>query len=76
MLKISRKVEYALIALRHFQNQNQGKLTTSKELAHIYGVPKELLAKVLQCLSKNNIIHAVKGPSGGYRLAKDLAPLK
>ena len=51
MLKISRKVEYALIALRHFQNQNQGKLTTSKELAHIYGVPKELLAKVLQCLS-------------------------
>ena len=76
MLKISRKVEYALIALRHFQNQDQGKLTTSKELANIYGVPKELLAKVLQRLSKNNIIHAVKGPSGGYRLAKDPSAIK
>ncbi len=76
MLKISRKVEYALIALRHFQNQDQGKLTTSKELANIYGVPKELLAKVLQCLSKNNIIHAVKGPYGGYRLAKDPSTIK
>ena len=76
MLKISRKVEYALIALRHLQNQDQGKLTTSKELANIYGVPQELLAKVLQRLSKNNIIHAVKGPSGGYRLAKDPSTIK
>ena len=46
MLKISRKVEYALIALRHFQNQGEGKLTTAKELASTYGVPQELLAKV------------------------------
>jgi len=76
MLKISRKVEYALIALRHFQNQDQSKLTTAKELANIYGVPKELLAKVLQCLSKNDIIHAVKGPYGGYRLAKDPKTIK
>ena len=47
MLKISRKVEYALIALRHFHGQDMGKLTSAKELAQTYGVPQELLAKVL-----------------------------
>jgi Rrf2 family protein len=76
MLKISRKVEYALIALRHFQTKSQDKLTTAKELANIYGVPYELLAKILQRLSKSDIIHAVKGPAGGYSLVKDPKTIK
>jgi|TARA_B100001250_G_scaffold275235_2_gene237760 Rrf2 family protein len=76
MLKISRKVEYALIALRHFQSQDRDKLTSAKKLATTYGVPQELLAKVLQRLAKNDIIHAVKGPSGGYRLSIDPETIK
>ncbi|MDP6169062.1 MAG: Rrf2 family transcriptional regulator, partial [Candidatus Marinimicrobia bacterium] len=76
MLKISRKVEYALIALRHFQSQDQDKLTSAKELANTYGVPQELLAKVLQRLARNDIIDAVKGPTGGYRLSKDPETIK
>ena len=71
MLKISRKVEYALIALRHLQAQDERELTSAKELAKTYGVPQELLAKVLQRLAKKNIIDAVKGPQGGYRLSID-----
>ena len=71
MLKISRKVEYALIALRHLQGLGEKELASAKELANAYGVPKELLAKVLQRLAKKNIVDAVKGPHGGYRLAID-----
>ena len=71
MLKISRKVEYALIALRHLHGLKKEELASAKELADSYGVPKELLAKVLQRLAKKNIIDAVKGPNGGYRLAID-----
>ena len=71
MLKISRKVEYALIALRHLQGLKKEELASAKELAVSYGVPKELLAKVLQRLAKKKIIDAVKGPHGGYRLAID-----
>ena len=71
MLKITRKVEYALIALRHFQNQEKGRLTSSKEMAETYGIPKELLAKILQRLAKENIIKAIKGPTGGYKLSID-----
>tara|TARA_B100001758_G_scaffold77118_1_gene65211 strand:- start:5576 stop:5974 length:399 start_codon:yes stop_codon:yes gene_type:complete len=76
MLKISRKVEYALIALRHFHGQEDKKLTSAKELAQTYGVPQELLAKVLQRLAKKNIIHAVKGAHGGYRLSIDPENIK
>ena len=71
MLKISRKVEYALIALRHLQGLSKKELASAKELANAYGVPKELLSKVLQRLAKKNIVDAVKGPHGGYRLAID-----
>ena len=76
MLKISRKVEYALIALRHLQGLKKEELASAKELANSYGVPKELLAKVLQRLAKENIIDAVKGPYGGYRLAIDPENMK
>ena len=71
MLKITRKVEYALIALRHLQQNKQGKLSSAKALSLEYGIPKELLAKILQRLSKEKIINSVKGPRGGYKISKD-----
>ena len=40
MLKISRKVEYALIALRHLQGLGEKELASAQELADAYGVPK------------------------------------
>ena len=50
MLKITRKVEYALIALRHLQQNKEGVLSSSKEIASQHDIPKELLAKILQLL--------------------------
>ena len=76
MFKISRKVEYALIALRHLQGLDEKELASAKELAKTYGVPQELLAKVLQLLAKKDIIDAVKGPHGGYKLAIDPENMK
>ena len=35
MLKITRKVEYALIALRHMQSNNKKGLASAKEIATI-----------------------------------------
>ena len=45
MLKITRKVEYALIALRHIQNNSSGTVASTKEIATTYGIPQQLLAK-------------------------------
>jgi len=71
MLKITRKVEYALIALRHLQANKEGQLSSAKEMAEAYGIPQELLAKILQRLAREDIIIAVKGATGGYKLATD-----
>ena len=71
MLRITRKVEYALIALRHLQQAEKGQLASAKSMASIYGIPQELLAKILQRLSKENIVQAVKGPKGGYKISSD-----
>ena len=71
MLKITRKVEYALIALLQLKGKQDGELTTAKEIAENYAIPQELLAKVLQHLAREDVIKAVKGPSGGYMLKTD-----
>ena len=64
MLKITRKVEYALIALRHLQANREEQLSSAKEIAETYGIPQELLAKILQRLAREDIIIAVKGAAG------------
>ena len=72
MLKITRKVEYALIALRHMQLKQPEKLTSTKEIATRYGVPQQLLAKTLQHMARDGIIEAVQGSAGGYRVSTNL----
>jgi len=71
MLKITRKVEYALIALRHLQRVDPGQISSTKEIADTYAIPQELLAKILQHLSKEGVVEAIKGPTGGYKLLQD-----
>ena len=44
MLKITKKVEYALIAIRHLQ-ENQDNLVPVSDISASYGIPKEILAK-------------------------------
>jgi len=72
MLKITRKVEYALIALRHMQSKPAGELTRTKEIAEAYQIPVEHLAKTLQLMAKKNIIQAVQGANGGYKILAEL----
>ena len=72
MLKITRKVEYALIALRHMQLKESKELTSTKEIATRYGVPQQLLAKTLQHMARDGILDAVQGSAGGYRVATNL----
>jgi|TARA_B100002003_G_scaffold118252_1_gene109092 Rrf2 family protein len=72
MLKITRKVEYALIALRHMQNKDSQAITSTKEIAVMYDIPLELLAKTLQLMARSGIVDAVHGPNGGYKIKVNL----
>ena len=59
MLKITRKTEYALIALKHLQ-MNRNNLISAKEISNKYSIPKQLLAKILQQMSKLNYSIKIK----------------
>ena len=74
MLKLTRKLEYALIALRHMQDKRDTFIST-KEIAGMYLIPHELLAKILQQMAKLNYIKAARGSRGGYRIRKGLTEI-
>jgi len=75
MLKLTRKVEYSLIALRHMQGKELEAVSSTKEIAIQYNIPIEILAKTLQHLAKENIIEPINGPHGGYRLKAQLGDI-
>lgn len=71
MFQLSKRVEYALIAIRHMALNSSGRIHTTKEIAQRYSIPYDLLAKIMQKLSKKGFITAYHGMHGGYVLAKN-----
>ncbi len=71
MLNITKTIEYGLIAMRHINEQNN-KLCTAKEIAELYHIPKEAMAKTMQKLCRKDYLTAVQGPNGGYYLNKKM----
>jgi Rrf2 family protein len=70
MLQLSKKVEYGLMALRHMAMNPHGQVFTAKEIAAKYDISYELLAKVLQKLTKSGVVISTQGMHGGYSLVK------
>lgn len=69
MLKLTKKADYGLIALRHLAIP--AKCASAKEIADSYRIPLPLLSKVLQTLVRNGILASEQGAAGGYKLARD-----
>ncbi len=65
-MKLSKKTDYGLIAMQHMASIKPSRAVNTKEIAHQYNIPVELLAKVLQRLAKNGLIVSQNGPKGGY----------
>ena len=71
MLKLSKKSEYALMAARYMAIKNHGTAVTAKEIADQHQISFDLVAKVLQNLTKNEITVSFQGVKGGYTLKKN-----
>jgi Rrf2 family transcriptional regulator, cysteine metabolism repressor len=71
MIKLSKKVDYGLIAIRHIAHEEVDQTVNAKHIAEEYHIPPELLAKILQKLARGGLISGHNGPKGGYVLAKD-----
>ena len=72
MLKLTKKVEYALISLVHISEQEDGVNSSARTIAEKYLIPREVLAKILQQLASLQMIKSIKGPQGGYQLSCDV----
>jgi len=67
MLQLSKKVDYALMALMDLA-EREGPRST-REIAVDHGLPQDLLAKILQKLAKGGLVVSHQGTKGGYQLA-------
>ncbi len=70
MLKLTKKADYALIAVKHLAECGQGSCS-AKDIAEAYGMPPQALAKILQRLVKAGVLQSQHGTNGGYALARD-----
>ncbi len=73
MVKISRKVEYALMALQHMHRQPPDQLVSAKDLCATCQVAFPVLSKVLQNLAAAGVLRSAQGAHGGYQLARSLS---
>src|ERR1700744_6167434 len=70
MLKLTKKADYGLIALRHLASV-PGATASTKDMADTYHLPVTLLAKVLQQLARAGIVKSVAGTNGGYKVIRN-----
>ena len=70
MLKLTKKADYALMAMKHLAEHSDGSAHSAKDVADAFGIPPEALAKILQRLAKAGLLHSQHGINGGYMLAR------
>jgi Rrf2 family protein len=70
MLKLTKKADYALMAMKHLAEHAGPAALSAKDVADAYGIPPEALAKILQRLAKAGLLHSQHGIKGGYTLAR------
>lgn len=70
MLRLSKKADYALMAMKHLALRGDQGSSSAREIASQYDIPIELLAKVLQRLVRRGLLVSQQGTRGGYQLAR------
>ena len=74
MLRLTKKADYGLMALKYLAEQagfaGQSASQSAKDIAEAYHIPPQLLAKILQTLAKAGLLVSHAGTNGGYSLAR------
>src|SRR6516165_5785541 len=69
-MKLSFAATYALRAVVYMAAQKETRSVSSQEIAKKRELPERFLLKVLKPLVSAGILQSVRGPGGGYRLAR------
>ena len=69
---ISNSSKYAIKAILYLSaHSNENNKMMVKDIAEPINVPKPYIAKLLQLLSKNQVISSTRGPKGGFYLSEE-----
>ena len=66
----SRQCEYAMQAVTYLALKPDGAMTSIRELTKKLDIPYHFVAKILQDLSRKRLLNSLKGPAGGFSLAR------
>jgi Rrf2 family protein len=69
-MKLTRASSYAIHALVYMAALKKNRPVASHHIAKARGIPERFLLKVLKPLVSARMLHSIKGPNGGYRLAR------
>ena len=71
MMRLTRKLIFAIDAVLDIAYNASDTPVQSREIAARQGIPRRYLEQVLQHLVRAEILRGVRGPRGGYRLARE-----
>jgi Rrf2 family protein len=68
MIKISKSVEYSILALNFIADNEKIDTISSRKISDELNIPYDLLSKLLQKLVREGIIKSQQGKYGGYNM--------
>ncbi len=71
MLRLTKKLLFAIEAVLDIAYNGGGQPVQSAEITGRQGIPRRYLEQVLQQLVRTGILEGMRGPKGGYRLARE-----
>ncbi|MDH3231140.1 MAG: Rrf2 family transcriptional regulator [Alphaproteobacteria bacterium] len=71
MLRLTRKLMFAIEAVVDIAYNSGVNPVQSRDIAERQGIPRRYLEQVLQQLVRADVLRGVRGPRGGYRLARE-----
>ena len=69
-MKLTSKGRYAVMAMADLAKNHVKEPTSLTEISLRQGISIDYLEQLFSKLRKNNLVHSVRGPSGGYVLSK------
>ena len=74
----NKAVTYAVLSVAEIAKRRKAGATTgvqANDIAEIYGLPTAYAAKVMSQLARSRILNSVRGPQGGFQLARDASDI-